>query len=265
MKRLHAGIELIHLTKEYGDKSAICDLSLTVPPGSIYCLLGPNGAGKTTTIKTIMGLRNPTRGDVLINGISIHSGQIHEARRCIGYLQDELLLYEHLTGREYLHFMGELYGVRAGLGDRIQAAMERFELVPDADAPIRQYSLGMKKKVALLATLVHEPEMLIYDEPTGALDALAARQVKEIMLEYKNAGRLVCFTTHIMEIAERFADRLAIINEGSLCFEGSMQELRNRHARRAEETLEEIFIRVVRKPGGNESRGQLASFPKSGG
>lgn len=239
-------IELVRLTKEYGPKCAVRDLTLTIPTGLIYCFLGPNGAGKTTTIKTIMGLKNPTRGDVLINGVSIRSKQIHEIRRSMGYLSDEITLYEHLTGREFLHFIGELYGVGPILSDRIQAGLDKFDLTDDADAMIQKYSLGMKKKIALLATLIHDPDMLIYDEPTGNLDALSARHVKDILLDYKNRGRLVFFTTHIMEIAERFADRLAIINEGSLYFDGPLIELRERYSLKAQESLEDIFIRLVR-------------------
>jgi ABC-2 type transport system ATP-binding protein len=261
MNRAVPFIELVHLTKEYGPKCAVRDLTLTIPSGLIYCFLGPNGAGKTTTIKTIMGLKNPTRGDVLINGVSIRSRQIHEIRRSVGYLPDELMLYEHLTGREFLHFIGELYNVGPGLSDRVQVGLEKFDLSEDADTLIQKYSLGMKKKIALLATLIHDPNILIYDEPTGSLDALSARHVKDILLDYRNKGRLIFFTTHVMEIAERFADRLAIINEGSLFFDGSLDELRDRHSQKADETLEDIFIRIVGKGQPKASLSYSTGFP----
>ena len=238
-------IETVNLTKKYGDKNAVENLSLTVPAGLIYCFLGLNGAGKTTTIKIIMGLKNPTSGDVLVNGVSIHSKQIHEVRRSIGYLPDEPLLYDHLTGREHLHFVGELYGGGAGLSARIQADLDKLGLSADADKLIQTYSPGMKKKIALLATLVHDPDILIFDEPTGGLDALTARQVKDILVGFRNSGRLVFFTTHVMEIAERLADRLAIIDKGCLRFDGTMGDLRREHGIKPDETLEDIFIRVV--------------------
>lgn len=263
MKDTRSSIEIVSLSKNYGAKSAVRDLSLEITPGLIHCFLGPNGAGKTTTIKTIMGLRLPTRGDIRVNGVSIHSDDIHDVRRSIGYLADEPMLYEYLTGREYLHFIGELYGVGDDLEATIAEGLERFGMTAEADILIQKYSLGMKKKIAVLATLIHDPDMLIYDEPTGNLDALAARQVKEIMLEYRDRGRLVFFTTHIMEIAERFADRFAIIREGSLVFDGTLEELRNDHGKKRDDTLEDIFIRMVqrRKPGG----GPVASFPKRAG
>lgn len=251
-------IELIHLHKTYGEKTAVRDLNLKIRPGLIHCFLGPNGAGKTTTIKTIMGLKNPTRGDILIKGVSHYSKEIHEIRRSIGYLPEETILYEHLTGREFLHFIGELYGMQRHLQDRIQAILEHFDLAADADKLIETYSLGMKKKTAIMATLLHEPDILIYDEPTGGLDAIAARKVKAILQDFRIRGKVVFFTTHIMELAERITERLAIIDKGNLCFDGTLAELRQDHGVRPDEPLEDIFVRLITtKPETDRASGIL--------
>ncbi|MEJ2080002.1 MAG: ABC transporter ATP-binding protein [Acidobacteriota bacterium] len=237
-------IEIVQLTKTYGQKTAVRELSLRFEAGRIHCLLGPNGAGKTTTIKTIMGLKNPTSGDVRINGVSIRSDGIHEARRGIGYLPEEPLLYDHLTGREFLQFVSEIYGV-SGRRNGIEGRLAEFEMQTAGDEPIRTYSLGMKKKIAFLATLISDPPILIYDEPTSALDALSARKVKEVLSDYRSRGRLVLFTTHILEIAERLADRIAIMDHGALRFSGSLEELRNEMHESGEASLEDLFVQLV--------------------
>jgi ABC-2 type transport system ATP-binding protein len=248
MSRSTPAIELDALTKVYGSKVAVDRLSLSIEAGTLICLLGPNGAGKTTTIHTIMGLKNPTSGDVRIRGTSVRSPEIHRIRRVIGYVPEQPVLYEHLTGREFLQFIAELYQVDAPGLARIDAHLEQLGLAGEADDLIRTYSLGMRKKLACLAALVHDPEILVLDEPTGALDAVSARIVKELMLEARDAGRAVLFTTHILEIAERLADRVAIIDAGTLRFEGSLEELREQVHGRPDETLEDLFIRVTGAP-----------------
>ena len=237
-------IEIDRLSKTYGDKVAVNDLSLTLEPGSLFCLLGPNGAGKTTTIHTIMGLKNPSSGDVRIAGTSVRSPEIHRVRRSVGYLPEQPLLYDDLTGREYLQFVAVLYGVDADTA-RIDSRLAQFGLASDCDKLIRTYSMGMRKKIALLAAIVHDPAVLILDEPTGALDAASARAVKEIMTEAREAGKVVLFTTHVMEIAERLADRLAIIDSGQLLFDGSLDDLMAHPASRPGDTLEDVFIRMT--------------------
>lgn len=236
-------IEFDGLVKSYGDREVVRGLTLTVEGGSLFCFLGANGAGKTTTIHVLMGLKNPSGGDVRINGTSVRSPSIHGVRRRVGYVPEQPILYEHLTGREMLQFTAELYGVRTDA--RLEQALERFGLAADADAPIRTYSMGMRKKVAILAALVHDPEILVLDEPTGALDAAGARAVKDIMEEARRAGKLVFFTTHVLEIAEAMADRIAVIHGGTLVADGSLDQLRDRHAARPGETLEALFLRLT--------------------
>lgn len=238
-------IEIDHLTKSYGSHAAVRDLSLTLRPGELFCFLGPNGAGKSTTINTLMGLKSPTSGDIRINGVSVLSPEIHAVRRRIGYVPEQPVLYDFLTGREFLHFVGELYEVDAADLRRIDPWLARFGLAAEADTLIRTYSMGMRKKIAFLAALVPDPEILVLDEPTGALDAASARAVKDVMLESRDAGKLVFFTTHVMEIAERFADRIAILDQGTLRAEGSMAELRARYGLYPSETLENIFLRLT--------------------
>ena len=246
MTHMTPRIEIDHLTKSYGDKVAVCDLSLTVRSGEVFCFLGPNGAGKTTTIHTIVGHKNPTAGDVRINGVHVSSPEIHEVRRAVGYMAEQPVLYDYLTGREFLLFIAELYGVDASRRDWIDEQLQRLELGSDADTLIKTYSLGMKKKIAFLAALVADPDILLFDEPTGSLDAASARLVKDYMLEARDAGKLVFFTTHIMEIAERLADRLAVIHHGRLIAEGTLEDLRQQFGRTPGESLEDIFLRITR-------------------
>jgi ABC-2 type transport system ATP-binding protein len=243
-------IEIDALAKRYGTKVALDGLSLRVEGGTLFGFLGPNGAGKTTTIHTLMGLKNPTAGDVRINGVSVRSPAIREVRRRIGYLPEQPVLYDNLTGREFLRFVAELHG-DPGAAARVEPLLERLGLGPEAGTLLRTLSMGTRKKVALLAALVHDPDILVLDEPTGALDAASARVVKDVMQEAAAAGKLVFFTTHVMEIAERFAHRLAILHRGALVAEGTLAELRQRFGRRPGETLEELFLRLT----GGDARG----------
>jgi ABC-2 type transport system ATP-binding protein len=245
MSDTHSRIEIDNMSKVYGDKLAVQDLSLTIDPGRVFCFLGRNGAGKTTTIQTIVGQKNPTGGDVRIGGVSVASPGIHREWKRLGYLAEQPTLHGHLTGREFLLFLAELYGVDASRLEWIEQSLTLFELGADADAMIRTYSLGMKKKIALLATLVHDPDIIVFDEPTGALDAAGARIVKDLMVYAGDEGKLVFFTTHIMEIAEKLADRIAIIHEGRLIADGTLQELRDQFGNRWNESLEDMFLRIT--------------------
>lgn len=259
MTHMAPRIEINHLTKSYGDKVAVRDLSLTVRSGEVFCFLGPNGAGKTTTIHTIVGHKNPTAGDVRINGVHVGSPEIHEVRRAVGYMAEQPVLYDYLTGREFLLFIAELYGVDASRRDWIDEQLQRLELGGDADTLIKTYSLGMKKKIAFLAALVPDPDILLFDEPTGSLDAASARLVKDHMLEARDAGKLVFFTTHIMEIAERLADRLAVIHHGRLIAQGTLDDLRQQFGRTPGESLEDIFLRITRGDAGRASGNPMES------
>jgi len=233
------------LTKSFGSITAVSELSLTLEAGQIVGLLGPNGAGKTTTLQTIMGLKTPTSGDVRINRVSVRSPEIASVRRSIGYLPEQPVLYDYLTGREFIQFLGQLYDAALDLDGWLTSNLDALQMGKDADRLIRTYSMGMRKKIAFLAAMVHRPNILIFDEPTGALDAASARVVKDQMQMAREQGALVLFTTHIMEIAERLADRIAILNHGSLVANGTLQELKEAHARHGRETLEEIFLRLT--------------------
>ena len=233
------------LTKRFGSITAVDGLNLTLEAGQIVGLLGPNGAGKTTTIHTIMGLKTPTEGDVRINRVSVHSPEISSVRRRIGYLPEQPVLYDYLTGREFVQFLGRLYDPALDLEDWLNDNLDELEMGQDADRLIRTYSLGMRKKIAFLAAMVHQPNILIFDEPTGALDPASARVVKVRMQVARDRGALVLFTTHVMEIAERLADRIAILSRGTLVADGTLRELQDAHARFAGEPLEEIFLRLT--------------------
>jgi ABC-2 type transport system ATP-binding protein len=250
-----AEIELVGVSKRYGDETAVDDLSIVFAPGALCCLLGRNGAGKTTTIHLIMGLKNPTSGEVRIRGVSASAPEVHAIRRSVGYLPEHPVLYEHLTGREFLQFLADLHGLGAAGRVRLERELEAFGLSSHADAPIRTYSLGTRKKVAFLAATLHEPEILILDEPTGSLDVASAHAVKRLMREYRDRGRLVVFTTHLLEVAEQLSDRLWILRKGALCFEGSPGELRGR-AGSGDETLEEIFLRLTAESDSHHDRGR---------
>lgn len=238
-------IDVDALTKRFGSITAVADLSLSLEAGQIVALLGPNGAGKTTILHTIMGLKTPTAGDVRINRVSVRSPEIAAVRRRIGYLPEQPVLYDFLTGREFIQFLGQLYDPGLDLDDWLTDKLDVLEMGQDADRLIRTYSLGMRKKIAFLAAMVHRPNILIFDEPTGTLDAASARVVKDQMQISRDQGALVLFTTHVMEIAERLADRIAILNHGSLVADGTLQEIKEAHARSRAETLEEIFLRLT--------------------
>ena len=238
-------IEIENMSKVYGDKPAVQNLTLTVDPGQVFCFLGRNGAGKTTTIHTIVGQKNPTDGDVRIGGVSVASSDIHGVWKRLGYLAEQPALHDHLTGREFLLFLAELYGIDESRLEWIEESLRLFELGADADAMIRTYSLGMKKKIALLAALVHDPDIIVFDEPTGALDAAGARLAKDLLIRARDDGKLVFFTTHIMEIAEKLADRIAIIHKGRLIADGTLEELRDRFGKKWNESLEDLFLRIT--------------------
>ncbi len=245
MTPAHIHIDIDHLTKRYGNKTAIDDLSLRIGPGELYCFLGRNGAGKTTTIQTVIGQKNPTSGDIRISGVSVGSPEIQHVRRSVGYLAEQPVLYEYLTGREFLLFIAELYGVKPSRLGWIDEQLDRFELSCDADVLVKGYSTGMKKKIAFLAAFLYQPDILLLDEPTGGLDAASARLVKDLMVEARDSGKLVFFTTHVMEIAERLADRIAVIHHGRLIADGTLQDLRRLFGRAAGESLEDIFLRIT--------------------
>ena len=243
-------IETQNLAKQYGDLVAVDDLNLLVDSGELFVFLGPNGAGKTTTIKILTGLLQPTRGTASVGGIDVVASPL-EMKRIIGYLPEDPFLYDKLTCREFLGFVADMHGVQKKR-DKIEKFMELFELSSAADELIEGYSLGMKKKVAIGAALIHDPKVLFLDEPTGGLDPRSARMMKDLLQDMRTRGTTVFMTTHILEVAEKMCDRVGIINSGKLIKVGTIEELRSETAG----SLEDIFLELT---GGTQSE-QIGQF-----
>jgi ABC-2 type transport system ATP-binding protein len=247
MMTSNALIETRSLVKRYGDKTAVDQVSFEVFGGEIFGFLGPNGAGKTTTIKMIAGLLQPTSGSVNVGGYDVQKQPI-QAKAASGYVPDEPNLYAKLTGRELLRFVGDLYGLdRPQVERRITELLRLFDLEQAGDDTIDSYSHGMQQKTALAAALVHDPKVLVLDEPTVGLDPRSARLIKDLLRQMAERGSAIFLSTHILEIAERMCDRIGIINQGRLIAVGSMEELRALGKGSGEEgqvagSLEDIFL-----------------------
>ncbi len=236
-------IEAQHLVKRYGDKVAVDDVSFNVFAGEIFGFLGPNGAGKSTTIRMIVGLLQPTSGQVKVSGYDVQAQPV-QAKAVTGYAPDEPNLYAKLTARELLRFVGDLYDLdRAQVGRRIDELLRLFDLADAGDDQIDSYSHGMQQKTALAAALMHAPKVLVLDEPTVGLDPKSARLIKDILRQMAERGSAVFLSTHILEIAERMCDRIGIIHQGRLVAVGTMNELRARGQGQA--TLEDIFLQLT--------------------
>ncbi len=236
-------IEANSLVKRYGDKIAVDQASFTVNSGEIYGFLGPNGAGKTTTIKMIAGLLRPTSGSVRVAGYDVQSQSLQAKASC-GYVPDEPNLYAKLTGRELLHFVGDLFGLdRLQANRRTEELFRLFDLGEAGDDLIDSYSHGMRQKTALAAALMHDPRVLVLDEPTVGLDPKSARLIKDILRQMAERGAAVFLSTHILEIAERMCDRVGIIYQGKLIAQGTMEQLRSLGT--GETTLEDIFLELT--------------------
>lgn len=236
-------LEARRLSRRFGPVLAVDDLDLSVAPGQILGLLGPNGAGKTTTLKMMTGLLKPTAGCVLVGGHDIQVRPL-AARRLIGYVAEEPHLYGKLTPLEFLRFSGELYGVDpALLPGRIDRLLSLFDLTARGRTLIEGLSHGMRQKTALAGALVHEPPLLFLDEPTIGLDPRGARVLKEVLRRLADRGVAVVLSTHILEIAERLCDRVAILSRGRLAALGTIEELRA--ATTGGGTLEEIFLELT--------------------
>jgi ABC-2 type transport system ATP-binding protein len=240
MNGLAPAIEIRDLRKFYGSKAAVDGLSLSVPRGSFFGFLGPNGAGKSTTIRMLTGLIPPTSGSIALLGMPMPDQEI-EIKKRIGLVPDESLLFDRLTGAEFLEFVGRMYGLaRPVAQERAGELLGLFELAEQRRKLIAEYSKGMRKRVAMAASLIHRPELFLMDEPFEGVDAVGARLMKDILLDQVRQGATIFLTSHVLEVVERLCDRVAIINEGKIVREGTMQELRS-----ASETLEDVFVRVV--------------------
>jgi ABC-2 type transport system ATP-binding protein len=237
-------IELVNVNKSYsGIVKAVDDLTLTVPEGQIVGFLGPNGAGKTTTIKIITGVLTPDSGSITINGIDIRERPL-DAKRQFGYVPDNPDMFLRLKGMEYLNFMADMYNVESSLRmRRIQELSESFEMEAALNDQIQSYSHGMRQKIVIMGVLIHDPSVWILDEPLTGLDPKSSFTLKEMMKNHAAAGKTVFFSTHVLEVAEKLCDKVAIINKGKLMFYGTMDEIREHF--RSNESLEKIFLELT--------------------
>jgi ABC-2 type transport system ATP-binding protein len=247
------------LTRTFGPKIAVNALNLTVRRGEFFGFLGPNGAGKSTTIKMMVGLLRPTAGHIWVGGVDVWREPL-AARSLMGVLPEQLNLYERLSGREFLTFAGHMYGLsKEEVRRRSEDLLSVLTLASDADKLIVDYSVGMRKKIALAAALIHRPQVLFLDEPFEGIDPISSRTIRNILRDLTGAGVTIFFSSHIMEVVERLCSRVGIINQGRLVAEGTLQELRERGGRdgntQEAATLEDIFLQVVgaRQEGGNLS------------
>ena len=226
------------VTKVYGDKVAVDNLSLHIQPGEIYGFIGHNGAGKTTTLKACCGIIKPEKGDIFINGKSILTDPL-AAKQDIAYIPDNPDLYDFLPAVKYLNFIADIYGVPAGVRDeRIRKYADMFELTSDLAQPISAYSHGMKQKVAIISALIHEPKLIMMDEPFVGLDPIASHSLKLVMREFCDNGSAIFFSTHVLDVAEKLCDKVAIINHGKLIKTGTMEEVKG------DTSLENVFLEL---------------------
>lgn len=236
-------IEFSGLSKIYGSFCALAPLNLTVPRGEMFGFLGPNGAGKTTTIRMMMGILVPSAGTVRIAGLDAHQDGA-EVKRHVGYLPDSPIFYDYLRGREIIQFIGEMHGLGATEAlKRTDRLMGEFGLEEVAQEYAVNYSMGMKKKLGLACALIHEPSVLILDEPTNGLDPRASRDVQQRLRKSVDEGMTIFLSTHILDMAERLCSRIGIIHHGQLVATGSPQELKEKVT--AGGTLEEVFLAVT--------------------
>jgi ABC-2 type transport system ATP-binding protein len=236
-------IELDQITKVYGTKTAVDRLSLRIETGELFAFLGPNGAGKTTTIKLMCGLLFPTAGNIRIAGLDMRT-QGDQARKLISYVPDQPFLYERLTGREFLQFIADMYGLPARHGRaRIQEMIDLFGLAEFIDDLTGNYSHGMRQRTVFAAALLHEPQVLIVDEPTVGLDPRSVRLLKDLLRRQAAAGVTVFLSTHSLDIAQELADRIGIVDHGRLIGCGTLDTLRKQAF--TDGSLEEVFLRLT--------------------
>ncbi len=234
-------LRIEHLTKKYGDKVAVDDLSLHIAPGEIYGFIGHNGAGKTTTLKSAVGILNFDEGEIFIDGVSIKDDPL-EAKRRLAYIPDNPDLYDFMSGIKYLNFIGDVFGVAPDVRqERIRDLAERFKLTADLAQPIASYSHGMKQKLAVISAFLHEPRLILMDEPFVGLDPTASHLLKQMMRELCDRGGAIFFSTHVLEVAEKLCDKVAIIKNGRLIRSGTMEEVKG------DDSLEEVFLELEEK------------------
>lgn len=231
-------LKINSLTKTYGEQKAVDDLTLHIHPGEIYGFIGHNGAGKTTTIKACCGILKPDSGEIYVDGISIKDDPIR-CKANMAYIPDNPDLYEFMTGIQYLNFIADIYGVSVqDRKDRIRKYGNIFELTDDFAQPISTYSHGMKQKLVIISALIHQPKLVIMDEPFVGLDPKASHLLKEIMREICDNGGAIFFSTHVLEVAEKLCDKVAIIKAGKLIKSGTMEEVKG------DDSLESVFLEL---------------------
>lgn len=231
-------LKIEHLTKKYGDFKAVDDLSLHIAPGEIYGFIGHNGAGKTTTLKSVVGILQFDNGEIYIDGTSITADPL-KCKKEIAYIPDNPDIYEFMTGIKYLNFVADIFGVSAAdRQEKIRKYAEIFELSSDLAQPISTYSHGMKQKLAIISAWIHSPNLIIMDEPFVGLDPKAAHLLKGMMREICDNGGAIFFSTHVLEVAEKLCDKIAIIKEGKLVRSGTMEEVKG------DDSLEAVFLEL---------------------
>ena len=231
-------LKIEHLTKVYGGKKAVDDLSLHIQPGEIYGFIGHNGAGKTTTLKSVVGILQFDEGEITIDGISIREQPL-ACKKKFAYIPDNPDLYDFMTGIKYLNFIADVFGVDENIRqERIRKYAELFELTNDLGQPIAAYSHGMKQKLAIIAAWMHDPKLIIMDEPFVGLDPKASHLLKGMMREVCDNGGAIFFSPHVLEVAEKLCDKVAIIKGGKLIRSGTMEEVKG------DDSLEEVFLEL---------------------
>ena len=231
-------LDISHLTKTYGTVKAVDDLTLHIAPGEIYGFIGHNGAGKTTTLKACTGILGFDGGDITICGTSIKKDPI-ACKKQIAYIPDNPDMYEFMTGIKFLNFIADIFGVsKKDREERIAKYADHFELTPDLGQIVSAYSHGMKQKLAIIAAWIHDPKLIIMDEPFVGLDPMAAHKLKEMMREVCDAGGAIFFSTHVLEVAEKLCDKVAIIKDGRLIRSGTMEEVKG------DSSLEDVFLEL---------------------
>ena len=231
-------LNISHLTKTYGEKKAVDDLSLHIAPSEIYGFIGHNGAGKTTPIKAVVGILQFDEGEITIDGVSVKDDPI-ACKKKIAYIPDNPDLYDFMSGIKYLNFVADIFGVSAeDRRERIKKYADMFELTDDLAQPISAYSHGMKQKLAIISAWLHEPKLIIMDEPFVGLDPKASFLLKEMMREVCEDGGAIFFSTHVLEVAEKLCDKVAIIKGGKLIRSGTMEEVKG------DDSLEEVFLEL---------------------
>ena len=227
-----------HLTKTFGEKKAVDDLSLHIAPGEIYGFIGHNGAGKTTTLKSVVGIQQFDSGRITIGGPSLQDDPI-ACKKMLAYIPDNPDLYEFMTGIQYLNFIADIFGVEeSARQERIRKYADLFELTGDLAQPVAAYSHGMKQKLAIISAWLHEPKLILMDEPFVGLDPKASHILKGMMREVCDAGGAIFFSTHVLEVAEKLCDKVAIIKGGKLIRSGTMEEVKG------DDSLEEVFLEL---------------------